>query len=46
MLLVLQSEALESLQKSAIRIIYDDGDNDLILTLAKIDSLACANTGM
>ena len=33
------SEAFESLQKQALRVIYDDGNYDLILILAEIDSL-------
>jgi len=38
-LTVAQTETLESLQKRALRIMYDDGDYELLLILAQIDSL-------
>jgi len=38
-LTVAQTEMLESLQKRALRIIYDDGNYELLLILAHIDSL-------
>ena len=38
-LTIAQTEMLESLQKRAMRIIYDDGDYELLLILAQIESL-------
>jgi len=39
------SEAFESLQKQTLRVIYDDGNYDLILILAEIDSLETPRAG-